>query len=332
MDFKKKFVASLNGMALGLFSSLLIGLIIKQIGSICKLDILVDFGQISQLLMGPAIGVSVAYSLGASPLCIFSSAVVGAIGAGTIDLGDMSIQVGEPVGAYIATIVSISAVNLLSRESSFKIIWIPLVTIISGGLAGIYISPIMSEIMKFLGDVINRTTELNPLPMGLLISLLMGMLLTLPISSAAISMSLGLSGLAAGASVVGCCCQMIGFAVISYKDNGFGGFLAQALGTSMLQISNIVKNPKIWIPSLVSSIILGPISTLIFRMENDMFGAGMGSSGLVGQISAIRVMGFSMTTLIQVFIMHFIGPGLLSYIIYRYLYSKGKIKDGDMKI
>lgn len=329
---KDNFILSLNGMALGLFSSLLIGLIIKQLGMIFKIEMLTNFGQIAQFLMGPAIGVSVAYSLKAPPLCVFSSAVVGAIGAGTIDLATMSINVGEPVGAYIATIVGIMAISIFNENNSFKIILFPLVTILSGGLAGIYISPIISSVMALVGDVINRTTELNPIPMGILVSLFMGILLTLPISSAAISMSLGLSGLAAGASVVGCSCQMIGFAIISYKDNGFGGFLAQGIGTSMLQISNIVKKPKIWIPSLVSSIILGPISTVLLKMENDMFGAGMGTSGLVGQISAINTMGLSFMTIIQIILMHFVGPAIISYLVYKYLYAKDIIIDGDMKI
>ena len=332
-NIKESFIKSLNGMALGLFSSLLIGLIMKQLGSLLKFDLLIKFGEMAQLLMGPAIGVGVAHSLSAPPLGVFSAAIVGAIGAGTISLGDSAtIQLGEPVGAYIASIIGVLVSKYTDRDTSFKIILIPFFTILIGGLVGVYISPVISSFMNLLGSVINKATELQPLPMGIIISVIMGILLTLPVSSAAISISLGLSGLAAGASVVGCSCQMIGFAVASYKDNGLGGLFAQGLGTSMLQISNIVKNPRIWIPSIVASAILGPVSTLVLKMENNKIGAGMGTSGLVGQISAIDTMGISFSAVIQIFLMHFILPALISYLVYKYMYKKELIKDGDMKL
>ncbi len=333
-SFKEQFIKSLNGMALGLFSSLLIGLIMKQIGGLLSFPLLVEFGTIAQSLMGPAIGVGVAYSLDAPALGVFSAAIVGAIGAGSINFkeGVSIITIGEPVGAYIASLLGVFVSKFFNRDSSFKILSIPFTTIFVGGLVGIYISPGISYTMSLIGEVINRATELNPIPMGILVSAIMGILLTLPISSAAISISLGLSGLAAGASVVGCSAQMVGFAIISYRDNGFGGLLAQGLGTSMLQITNIVKNPKIWIPPIVSSMILGPVSTYFLKMENNMLGAGMGTSGLVGQIAAFETMGFSKETFILITLMHFVLPGLLSYTIYRFMYKKGWIKDQDMKL
>lgn len=331
---REAFIKSLNGMALGLFSSLLIGLIMKQFASILNLSLIGNFGQLAQLLMGPAIGVGVSFSLNAPPLGIFASAIVGAIGAGSISTSNSQfiIQIGEPVGAYIATIVGVLISKFFDRDSSFKILSIPFMTILFGGLTGIYISPTISKFMTLVGNFINIATELNPIPMGLIISVVMGILLTLPISSAAIAISLGLSGLAAGASVVGCSANMVGFAVISYRDNGFGGFLAQGLGTSMLQIANIVKNPKIWIPPIVASAILGPISTSLLKMENNMVGAGMGTSGLVGQISAFDTMGFNPKTIFLVVLMHFILPGLISYLVYKVMLSKGLIKANDMKI
>lgn len=331
---REAFIKSLNGMALGLFSSLLIGLIMKQFASILNLSLIGNFGQLAQLLMGPAIGVGVSFSLNAPPLGIFASAIVGAIGAGSISTSNSQfiIQIGEPVGAYIATIIGVLISKFFDRDSSFKILSIPFMTILFGGLTGIYISPTISKFMTLVGNFINIATELNPIPMGLIISVVMGILLTLPISSAAIAISLGLSGLAAGASVVGCSANMVGFAVISYRDNGFGGFLAQGLGTSMLQIANIVKNPKIWIPPIVASAILGPISTSLLKMENNMVGAGMGTSGLVGQISAFDTMGFNPKTIFLVVLMHFILPGLISYLVYKVMLSKGLIKANDMKI
>lgn len=333
-DLKSYFIKSLNGMALGLFSSLLIGLIMKQIGGILSIGFLENFGRMAQLLMGPAIGVGVSFSLGAPALGIFSSAIVGAIGAGSISLAgpDPIIQIGEPVGAYVSTIVGIIVARFFDKDSSFKILSIPFMTILCGGLTGIYISPTISRFMGLIGSFINIATELNPIPMGILISISMGILLTLPISSAAIAISLGLSGLAAGASVVGCSANMVGFAVISYMDNGFGGLLAQGLGTSMLQIANIIKNPKIWIPPIVASGILGPISTYLLKMENNMIGAGMGTSGLVGQIAAFDTMGASPRNIGLVLLMHFILPGLISFIVYKFMFKRGLIKEGDMKI
>ncbi len=333
-SFKDSFVSSLNGMALGLFSSLLIGLIMKQLGSLLGINQLVQFGNIAQLLMGPAIGAGVAYSLNAPPLGIFASVIVGAIGAGTVKLGGEQaiITMGEPVGAYIAALLGVIASKLVNKNTSFKILLIPFTTIVVGGIAGLYISPIMSSVMTVLGSMINKMTELRPIPMGILVSITMGIILTLPISSAALAISLGLSGLAAGASAVGCCANMIGFAVISYKDNGLGGLFAQGLGTSMLQVPNIVKKPKIWIPVIVASGILGPISTTILKMTNTSVGAGMGTSGLVGQIGAFDAMGMNISSIVQVILMHFIFPAILSYIVYKFMYNKGMIEDGDMKL
>lgn len=330
---KDSFIKSLNGMALGLFSSLLIGLIMKQAGTLLNINILIEFGSIAQSLMGPAIGVGVAYSLNAPPLVIMSSVIVGAIGAGSIELGEFStIAIGEPVGAYVAAISGVLATKYLNQENSFKILTLPLVTILVGGIVGVYLSPIISTMMNLLGEFINRATELNPIPMGIIISVFMGIFLTLPISSAAIGISLGLSGLAAGAAVVGCCCNMIGFAVISYRDNGMGGVFAQGLGTSMLQISNIVKNPRIWIPAIVSSAILGPISTKVLKMTNNKLGAGMGTSGLVGQLAALDTMCYHAKAFLQIGFMHFILPAIISYGVYLFMYKKGYIKDGDMKL
>lgn len=323
-----------NGMALGLFSSLLIGLIIKQLGTLFDVDLMIQFGQVSQMLMGPAIGAGVAYSVGAPPLGIFASVVTGAIGAGTVTFqeGAALVKVGEPVGAFVAALLGAEFSKLIQGKTKVDIVLIPLGTILIGGLAGNYIGPIISSFMTLIGNIINLATELQPIPMGIIVSVLMGIILTLPISSAAVAISLGLSGLAAGASTVGCAAQMVGFAVSSYKENGFGGFIAQGLGTSMLQIPNIIKNPKIWIPPTIASAILGPISTYILKMESNMAGAGMGTSGLVGQFATIDVMGTSPKVFITIFLMHFLLPGIISFIISEWMRKKGYIKFGDMKL
>src|SRR5699024_5204065 len=217
-------VKVLNGMAYGLFASLLIGLIIKQIGILLDLDLLINFGDIAQRLMGPAIGAGVAYSVQAPALGIFASVVVGALGAGSIsfDGAIATIQTGEPVGALIASLFGAEFSKLIHGKTKVDIVLVPIVTIVVGGLVGNYIGPMMSSFMDQIGSFINMATELHPIPMGIIISVTMGIILTLPISSAALAISLKLSGLAAGASIVGCSANMIGFATASYKENGFG--------------------------------------------------------------------------------------------------------------
>lgn len=327
-------VKILNGMALGLFSSLLIGLIIKQIGTLFGIGILIDFGNVAQKLMGPAIGAGLGYSVGAPPLGIFASVVAGTIGAGSISFDGATaiINTGEPVGALIAALAGAEFSKLIAGKTKLDIVLVPSGTIIVGGLIGNYVAPYIARFMTYIGSFINMATELHPIPMGILVSVIMGIILTLPISSAALAISLKLSGLAAGAATVGCAANMIGFACASYKENGFGGLIAQGLGTSMLQISNIIKNPLIWIPAIVASAILGPISSYVLRMTSNSIGAGMGTSGLVGQFAMVDVMGASPRTLILILLMHFILPGAISLGVANFMRSKGWIKAGDMKL
>lgn len=327
-------VKVLNGMAQGLFASLLIGLIVKQIGIFTGLKILQDFGTLAQFMMGPAIGVGVAHSVGASPLALFSCIAVGALGGGTVKFVDGAyvLGVGEAVGAFVAALIAAEVSKLVAGKTKVDIVLVPMVTLIVGGIIGKYISPHMVVIMTFFGEIINTATNMQPIPMGIIVSVIMGIVLTLPISSAALAISLGLSGLAGGASLVGCCCNMVGFAVISYKENGVGGLIAQGIGTSMLQIPNIVKKPIIWLPVIISSAILGPISTAVFKMEATPSGAGMGTSGLVGQFSTIDAMGANPRTFILIAVMHFILPAIISYIAAYIMRKKGLIQHGDMKL
>ncbi|AFS77105.1 putative phosphotransferase system, EIIC component [Gottschalkia acidurici 9a] len=332
ISIKDYFIKVLNGMALGLFSSLIIGLILKQIGTILGVEQLVSFGQIAQFLMGPAIGAGVAYSLQVSPLGIFAATVTGAIGAGTVTQveGSFIINVGEPVGALVASLIGAEVSRLIQGRTKVDIVLVPALSIMAGGFTGIYLAPIISNFMRVLGEVINLATQQSPIPMGILVSVLMGIILTLPISSAAIAIALGLSGLAAGASTVGCSSQMIGFAIASFRENGIGGFIAQGFGTSMIQISNIVKNPKIFIPPIITSAILGPISTVVFKMEGTKVGAGMGTSGLVGQFATYDAMGNS--GLVGIALLHFILPAIITFLISEFMRKKGWIKYGDMKL
>lgn len=320
------FIDALGAMAFGLFASLLVGTILNSIGNTFNIPFLTErIWPLVTQATGAAIAVSIAYSLKAPNLVLFASTIVG-LGA---------YELGGPVGVYIATIFGVEFGKLVSKRTKLDIIITPAITILIGVLVGDLIGPGVSAFMTGLGNIIMRATELQPFLMGIIVSVLVGMALTLPISSAAICMMLSLSGLAGGAATVGCAAQMIGFAVISYKDNGLEGLLAQGLGTSMFQVPNIIKNPRIWIPPTLAGAILGPISTLIFKMENTPLGSGMGTSGLVGQISTLNAMadGRSISLLlIQILFLHFILPAVLSFIIYKIMYKQGLIKDNDMKI
>ncbi len=292
--FHRYFIVALNGMALGLFCTLIIGLIIKQIainlsGSLSSF--LLVIASIAMALTGPVIGIGVAHALKAPKLVILASGVVGFLGAfgsslGTNNLLDQGKLIisgsGDPLGAFIAVVIAAEIGRFISGKTKVDIIITPFVTIIIGGIISYLTGPYLIKGMKILGTFIREAMELQPFIMGVVVSVVMGIILTLPISSAALSIILVLSGIAAGASTVGCAAQMVGFAVISFKANRWNGLLAQGLGTSMLQVPNIIRKPVIWIPPIVASAILGLIATIIFRMENNPAGGGMGTSGLVG--------------------------------------------------
>lgn len=322
----------LSGMALGLFSSLIIGLIIKQIGILLNWQFLESIGIFAQHMMSGAIGAGVAYSIGAPPLAIFSSIIAGVLGGGALRFqeGIIILSIGEPVGALVAALAGAEVGRQIAKLKQLEIILVPFSTIVVGGLVGHFIAPAISGFMSGLGVFINFATIQKPFIMGILLSAVMGMILTLPISSAALGIGLGLSGLAAGAATVGCASHMIGFAVASYRDNGFSGFISQGLGTSMLQVPNIVKKPIIALPAVLTSIILGPLSTLVFKMLGTPVGSGMGTSGFVGQFATLEAMGSS--AIIPIIIMHFLLPGLLSLGISEMMRKKGLIKPGDMKL
>lgn len=338
ISIKDYFIDTLGSMALGLFSSLIVGLILEQLGLKLGVNILVDLGVVAKLLMGPAIGIAVAYGRKASALVVFSSAVTGAIGAGTIFVNEMAqfgIKTGEPMGAFVAAVVGIEIGRIIAGKTKVDIVIVPSLVIITGGIAGKYISPIVSAIMSALGTLINNATVLRPVPMGIIVSVVMGMILTLPISSAAVAIALGLNGLAGGAATVGCCTQMVGFAVASYKENKMGGLIAQGIGTSMLQMPNIIRNPLIWVPPTLASAILGPLSTTWFKMENVPEGAGMGTAGLVGQFGTFAAMSgidSNLSIIMKVLILHIILPAIVTLLISEFMRKKDYIKPGDMKL
>ena len=327
--FKRYIVDALSHMAFGLFCSLILGLIIGQIAKIPGMEFLGFISEAlsaSSPLVGACIGLSIAYGLSYAPLVIISSAVVGALGY----------QFGGPVGAYVSVVLASRVGQLISKKTPLDIILTPLVTIIVGGLIAKYCCSPINDFMLYIGSLVNEATKLNPFLMGVTVSVLVGCTLTLPISSAAICIMLGIDGLAAGAATVGCCAQMIGFAVISYSDNGIGGFVSQGVGTSMLQIGNILKKPIIWLAPTLTAAILGPVSTVILEMTNNSMGAGMGTAGLVGPLATYATMtgvgvdsGMLITKIIS---LHFLAPAVIALSIHMLMKRFGWVKPGDMKI
>ncbi|MFI3206747.1 MAG: PTS sugar transporter subunit IIC [Clostridia bacterium] len=323
---KRYFVDAMSAMALGLFSSLIIGLIISQISKIPCMEFLADFATMasSSAVVGGAIGVAVAYGLKAKPLVMFTSVVTGAFGY----------SVGGPVGAYLASLVGSEIGGLVSGKTKVDIVVSPIVTILAGCSIAQLMGPSISLLMTSLGEFINTATTLSPIPMGIIIAVVVGLALTAPISSAALCIMLDISGLAAGAATVGCCAQMVGFAVTSFRDNGWGGLISQGVGTSMLQFGNIMKKPAICLAPTLTAAVLGPLSTTIFQMTNNASGAGMGTSGLVGQFGTFSSMadadfGF---TLFSVILLHFVLPAILALVFDFGFRKLSWVKDGDMKI
>ena len=335
------FIDGLSGMALGLFSTLIIGTIIGQIGTLVGNEIgtyRIAVSSVAKTVTGAGIGVGVAAKFKQGPLVTVSAAVAGMIGAfPALGMESFALgKAGEPLGAFVAALIGIECGRLVAGRTKIDIILTPLVSICTGAAAGFIVGPPISNFMKWLGNLVNINVEASPILGGIAVSVLMGMILTLPISSAALGVSMGLTGLAAGAATIGCCCQMVGFAVASYRENKFGGFIAQGIGTSMLQVPNILRRPLIWLPPIISSAILGPIASAVLHMVSTPIGSGMGSAGFVGQIAAYGAMletGMSSkVALIQIIIMHFVLPAVVTLIFSEGMRKAGWIKDGDMKL
>ena len=336
------FIDGLSGMAYGLFSTLIIGTILCQIASLLGGNVVGDYlnamGNVAKTLTGAGIGVGVACKLKSAPLTTVAAAVCGMIGAFPNVANEAFLigKPGEPLGAFIAAYVAIEIGCLVAGKTKVDIIVTPVCCIVTGAAAGYFVGPYISAAMIWLGNLVNVNVVKYPILGGIAVSVLMGIILTLPISSAAIGVSMGITGLAAGAATVGCCCNMVGFAVISYRENKFGGLIAQGLGTSMLQVPNIVRNPLIWIPSIVSSAILGPISSAVLKMVSNPVGSGMGSAGLVGPFMAYDSMiaaDFTpVVALLEIILMHFVLPAVVSLAVAEAMRKMKLIKPNDLRL
>ena len=342
---KVYFVDAMSMMALGLFASLLMatifGTVLKYIpeGNVFYdfFKLLSKYAPASGGATGAVLGIAVAYALRAPALVLFASGVVGMCGNDLTTLitaadGVQRSVAAGPAGAFLCVLFACEIGKLVSKTTKVDIIVTPAVTLASGALVAMLICPAVAYCMYWLGYFINYATTIMPFFMGIVIAVVVGIVLTLPISSAAICAMIGISGLAGGAAVAGCCAQMVGFAVISFRENKWGGVVAQGLGTSMLQMGNIVKNPLIWIPATLTSVITGPISTCLFKLECTGVSAGMGTCGLVGPIGVLGVMGFSARSVIGVIVVCILLPAILSLLFSEIMRKLGWIKNGDLKL
>lgn len=334
---KRYGIDAMSAMANGLFASLLIGTIISTIGKQTGLDFLVQIGDYASAVKGAAMAIAIAYALKSPPLVMFSLA---AVGSASDALGGA----GGPLAVFIIAVIAAEIGKAVSKETKVDIIVTPVVTICVGCALAMLIAPPVGKAASAVGGAIMWATELQPLLMGIIVAVIVGIALTLPISSAAICAALGLTGLAGGAAVAGCCAQMVGFAVMSYKENKVGGLVAQGLGTSMLQMGNIIKNPKIWIPPTVASAICGPIATCIFKLEMNgaAVSSGMGTCGLVSQLGVYSGWVSDMEAGVRASITAFdwIGLGLISFVLPAIITlvvaipmrKVGLIKENDLKL
>lgn len=334
---KRYGIDAMGAMAQGLFASLLIGTIIKTLGQQLNVQFLIDAGNFAQQVAGPAMAVSIGAALSAPQLVLYSLI---AVGMAANKLGGA----GGPLAVYFITIVASECGKIVSKETKVDILVTPAVTILVGVGLSVLCAPAIGAAASSVGDFIKWATNLQPLLMGILVSVVVGMALTLPISSAAICAALSLTGLAGGAAVAGCCAQMVGFAVMSFRENSVGGLVSQGLGTSMLQMPNIIRNPRTWIPPTLASAITGPIATCLFHLEMNgpAVSSGMGTCGLVGQIGVYTgwlndiAAGTKAAILpmdwVGLILICFVLPAVLTLLFAFFLRKWGWIKDGDLKL
>ncbi len=326
--FSRYLIEAMGYMATGLMASLIIGLILSQLSKLPPLGFLAPYAAIvgaQSPVVGASIGAAIAFGLGSKALVICGCVAAGAFGY----------QAGGPVGAYIGGVFGAELGRLVAGKTKVDILVTPIVTLCAGSFFAGLTGPYVQALMTGLGNAINHATELTPFFMGIAVSLLVGCALTAPISSAALCIMLDLSGLAAGAATVGCCAQMVGFAVVSFKDNRFGGLVAQGLGTTMIQFPNIMRRPQIWLAPTLAAMVLGPVSTVAFKMSNIASAAGMGTSGLVGSFGTFTAMAPAEgagPVLMKIAILHFLLPGVLTLLFHLLFKRLGWVRDGDMKL
>jgi hypothetical protein len=348
MTVRKYLALTLDGMAKGLFASLIVGTIISQIGNLADILVIEQIGRVAQFMMGPAIGAGVALRRDAKIFTLLSAIAAGALGAGVVNFGDatavsfatLGAGVGNPVGALLAAVAAVEVTRYVEGKTKFDLLIVPAIIIVIGGVIGFAVTPFIDTGLRHFGNAINTFTNFQPLLMGVMLAVTIGITLTLPIiSSAALCIVMGIGAspdenvigtIAAGAALAGCCAQMVGFAVISFRENKLSGLISQGIGTSMIQMPNIIKNPWVWLPPTVASAVAGLVSAVVFELRTTTVGAGMGTSGLVGPFQTMFAMGAS--ALIPMLVTYIVIPAVVSLAISELMRKKGIIKWGDLKL
>ncbi|MDR0751444.1 MAG: PTS sugar transporter subunit IIC [Christensenellaceae bacterium] len=334
------FIDAFSGMALGLFATLIAGTIIGQIGTLAKNNFILSIATVAKFLMGAGIGAGIAHVLKANKLVLISCMVAGMIGANGNGSNLITVGVGNPIGAYLAALITCEVCKLYAGKTKLDIILVPLGAIAVSVIVVLLLSAPVNTLINLIAKGIAIAMKWNPVIMGIVVSVVMGLLLTLPTSSAAIWVTIATTYqseyllLAGGAAVVGCASHMIGFAVASFKENGWSGLFAQGLGTSMLQIPNLMKNPKILLPAIAASIVTGPLASSVFKLKCDASGGGMGTAGLVGVFGTINASSdISIPMLvIGIILLFFVIPAVVAFATSLLLRKVGWIKENDMKL
>jgi len=325
-------IDALDSMGMGVLATLIVGTILRQIATLLgdNFQILFTIGTYAQVFMAVGVAIGVSSALKVKPVVMYATVVTSMMGAGAFSIidGVVSLRVGDPAAAFVTALVTAIVGSLLAGKTKLDIMLTPIISLVIGGLVAIYFAPWVTALTSWIGIAVTTATEMHPILMGVIVSVIFCFIILSPLSSSALAIGLGLSGIAAGAALAGTAASMVGFSVISFKDNGVGGLVSQGIGTSKIQFGNFIKNPAIFLPTMLASAITGPLSTVVFRIQTNSLGAGMGTSGLVGQIQTLYVMGADalwMIVLVQVIL-----PIIISLLIWKLLQKKSWINEGDM--
>ena len=325
-------IEALDHMGMGVLATLIVGTILRQLATLLGDDFqfLFTIGTYAQVFMAVGVGIGVSHALKVKPSVVYGVVVTAMLGAGAFSVvdGSVTLRVGDPAAAFVTALVAALAGSLIAGKTKLDIMITPMVTLLAGGAVAFFVAPWVTEMTSFIGVAVTTATDMHPLWMGIIVAIIFCFIIMSPLSSSALAIGLGLSGIAAGAALAGTAASMVGFAAISFKDNGWGGLVSQGIGTSKIQFGNFVKNPAIFLPTMLASALTGPISTVVLGVETNSLGAGMGTSGLVGQIQTLYVMGSD--ALWKVLFIQVLLPVCVSLLVWRFLRRLKWIKDGDM--
>lgn len=331
-NLSRKLIDAIDTMGMGVLATLIVGTILRQIATLLgpNFDFLFTIGSFAQVMMAVGVGIGGASALNAKTSVMYAAVVTSMMGAGALRIidGSITISIGDPAAAFVTTLATVIIGGFIAGKTKLDIMLTPIISLIAGGLVAIFIAPTVTQLTGWIGTIVMTATTMHPVLMGMIVAVVFCFIILSPLSSSALAIGLGLYGIAGGAALAGTAASMVGFAVISYKDNGIDGLISQGIGTSKIQFGNFIKNPAIFIPTMIASLITGPISTVVFHIQTNSLGAGMGTSGLVGQIQTIHVMGIN--ALWMVILVQIVLPILISLFTWKFMYNKKWICDGDM--